>query len=53
MLDIDLFCYLQGIINFDTKIPDRALDLGMPEQELNSPEVACSPIDQGSPGAAQ
>ena len=28
--------------------PDRAFDLGMPEQELDGPQVASAPIDQSS-----
>jgi hypothetical protein len=43
-----LFRYCQGVINLDAKISDRAFDLGMPEQQLDSPQVARSPIDQRS-----
>jgi hypothetical protein len=43
-----LFRYRQGVIDLDAEIPHRAFDLGMPEQELDSPQVACPPIDQGS-----
>ena len=46
--DINLFRYCWGIIDLDAEIPDRAFDLGMPEQELDSPQVARSPVDQGS-----
>ena len=46
--DINLFGYCQGVIDLNAEIPDRAFDLGMPEQELDSPQVACPPIDQGS-----
>ena len=51
--DINLFRYCQGIIDLDAEISDRAFDLGMPQQELDSPQVACPPIDQGSFCAAQ
>jgi hypothetical protein len=51
--DINLFCYCQGVIDLDAETPDRALDLAMPKQELDSPQVACPPIDQGSFCAAQ
>jgi hypothetical protein len=44
--DINLFRYCQSVIDLDAKIPDRAFDLGMTEQELNGPQVACSSIDQ-------
>jgi hypothetical protein len=30
--DINLFRYCRGVIDFDAEIPDRAFDLGMPEQ---------------------
>ena len=46
--DVNPFRYCQGVIDLDAKISDRALNLGMPKQELDSPQVACSPIDQGS-----
>jgi hypothetical protein len=46
--DINLFRYCQGVIDLDAEIPDRAFDLGMPEQELDGPEISRPPIDQGS-----
>src|SRR6478672_8579358 len=46
--DIDLFRYCQGIVDLDAEVPDRAFDLGMPEQELDGPEIARAPIDQCS-----
>ena len=51
--DINLFRYRQGVIDLDAEIPDRAFDLGMPEQELDGSEIACAPIDQGSFCASQ
>jgi hypothetical protein len=30
--DINLFRYGQGVIDLNAEIPDRAFDLGMPEQ---------------------
>ena len=45
--DINLFRYCQGVIDLDAEIPDRAFDLGMPEQELDGPEISRPPIDQG------
>src|SRR5471032_560237 len=51
--DFNLFSYCQGIVDLDAEIPDRAFDLGMPEQELDGPEIARPPIDQGSFSAAQ
>jgi hypothetical protein len=43
--DINLFRYCQGVIDLNAEIPDRAFDLGMPEQELDGSEIACAPID--------
>src|SRR5581483_4176025 len=51
--DINLFSYCQGVIDLDAKIPDRAFDLGMPEQELDGPEIPGAPVDQGSLGASE
>jgi hypothetical protein len=45
---MSLFRYCQGIVYFDPEIPDRAFDLGVAEQKLDSPKVACSPVNQGS-----
>jgi hypothetical protein len=43
-----LFRYCQSIVYFDPEIPDRTFDLGVPEQKLDSPKVARSPVNQGS-----
>ena len=51
--DVNLFRYCQGVIDLDAEIPDRAFDLGMPEQELDSSEIACPSIDQGRFCASQ
>ena len=51
--DINLFRYCQSVVDFDAEIPDRAFDLGMPEQELDSPQIARPPIDQGCLCASQ
>ena len=53
ILDVNLLRYCEGIIYFDAEIPDRAFDLGMPQQELNSPKIAGPPVDQGSFCASQ
>jgi hypothetical protein len=45
--DINLFRYCQRVIDLNAKMPDRAFDLGMPEQELDGPEITCPSIDQG------
>lgn len=51
--DINLFRYCQGVIDLNAQIPDRAFDLGMPEQKLDGPEISRPPIDQGSFCASQ
>jgi hypothetical protein len=32
-----LFRNCEGVIDLDAEVPDRAFDLGVPEQELHSP----------------
>ena len=51
--DINLFRYCQGVIDLDAEILDRAFDLGMTEQKLDSPEIARPAVDQGSFRASQ
>jgi hypothetical protein len=51
--DINLFRYCQSVIDLDAQILDRALDLRMPQQELDGPEISCPSINQGSLCAAQ
>ena len=46
--DINLFRYCQGVIDLDAEIPDCALDLGVPKQELDGSEIAGAAVDQGS-----
>src|SRR3954453_22568069 len=50
---INLFRYCERVIDLDAKIPNRALDLGMSQQELNGPQVACPSINQRSFRAAE
>jgi hypothetical protein len=40
-----LFRYCESVIYLDAEITDRALDLGMPEQKLDGPEIARPPVD--------
>jgi hypothetical protein len=51
--DINFFRYCQGVIDFDAEIPDGAFELGMPQQELNGPEIARPSIDLGGLGTPQ
>jgi hypothetical protein len=43
----------QSVINLDTEIANRALDLGVTEQQLDGPQIAGAAIDQGSLGPPQ
>src|SRR4029077_7515587 len=52
-LDIDLFAYRDSVINLDAQVSHGAFDLGVAEQELNSTQVSCAPIDQRSLGPPQ
>ena len=45
--DINLFRYCQSVIDFNAKVSDRTFDLGMPKQQLDGPQVARPPVDQG------
>jgi hypothetical protein len=51
--NIDLLRDLDRIVDLYAKIPHRALDLGVTEQELDSPEIAGSPVDQHCLRASQ
>ena len=41
--DLSLFRYREGVVDLDAEISDRALDLGVTEQELDRPQVAGAP----------
>jgi hypothetical protein len=51
--DINLFCYGQGVIDLDAEVSDGAFDLGVAEQKLHGPQVACAPVDQGGFGPSE
>ena len=44
--DVDLLCDCQGIINFNTKIPNSAFDLFVTKKQLYCSQIACASIDQ-------
>jgi hypothetical protein len=48
-----LFRHCQCIIDLDAEVPHGAFDFGMPEQELNGPQVSRAPIDQGCLGSPE
>jgi len=51
--DLDFLGDLNGIIDLDTKISNRALDLRVAQQQLYRAQVASSPVDQRRLGSAQ
>ena len=51
--DIDLFCYREGVINLDTEIAYRALDLGVAEQKLHGAEISGALVNQRRFGASE
>src|SRR5258707_7851445 len=51
--DINSFCYCQSIIHFDAEISDRAFDLGVAKQKLDSPKIARAPVNQSSLRASE
>ena len=42
-----------GIVDLNTQVADSALDLGVTEQQLYSPQVTGSSVDQGRLGPAE
>ena len=44
--DINLFGYGEGIVDLDAEIPDGAFDFGVPQQELDSPQISRASINQ-------
>src|SRR5882724_3231321 len=51
--DINLFCYCQRIVHFDAEVSNRAFDLGVAEQKLDSPSITGAPVDQSSLRASE
>jgi hypothetical protein len=45
-LNFCLLGYFERVIDLDSKITHRAFKLGMPEQQLNGPQVLRAPVDQ-------
>src|SRR5580692_4928111 len=46
LLHLRLLSHLEGIVDFDTEVADRALELRMSKQKLDCAEVLRSPVDQ-------
>jgi hypothetical protein len=51
--DVDLLGYGERVINLDSEIADRALDLRVAYQKLNRSKIPCFLIDQRSLGPAE
>ena len=51
--DINLFCYRKRIVYLDPEVSHGALDLRVAKQELDSTQIARSPIDQRRLGSAE
>jgi hypothetical protein len=52
-LHLSLLSHLQSVVDLDSQVSNRALELGMPKQQLHCSEILRSTIDQGGLGAAQ
>jgi hypothetical protein len=44
--NVSLFCYGEGVIDLDSKISRRTLNLGVAKQQLDRPKIARSSVDQ-------
>jgi hypothetical protein len=44
-LDLNLLGNQEGVVHINPEISHGTLDLAVPQQELDGPEIACSPID--------
>ena len=42
-VDVNLFCYRDGVVDLDAEISDRTFDLGVPQMELDGSQIAGSP----------
>ena len=50
--NVDLLGHFQGIVDLDTEVTHRAVEIGMAEQQLYGPEILGSSVNQGCLGAA-
>lgn len=51
--DVDFLRDLDGVVDLNSEVAYRALDLGMSEQQLDGPQVAGPSIDQRGLGSPQ
>ena len=45
MLDVDLLCYVQSILELNTQLAYRTIDLSVAQQQLHSAQIAGLAID--------
>jgi hypothetical protein len=43
--DIRMLGQFKRIVDFDSKVPDGILQLGVPQQQLHGPQVLCPAVD--------
>ncbi len=43
--DIRLLGYFKRIVDFDSKVPDGILQLGVPQQQLHRPQILYPAVD--------
>src|SRR5216684_6389234 len=51
LLSLRLFSHRQSVIHFNAKVPHGALQLGVTEEQLDSPQILCATVNQRSFGA--
>src|SRR6266852_7730431 len=51
--DVDLFGYGESVVDLNAEIAHRALNLLVPQQQLNGPQVASAAVDECRLGSAQ
>ena len=45
--DVDFLGDIKRVVDLDAEVSNRAFDLGVAEEQLNRPQVARAPVDQG------
>ena len=51
--DINLFRYGESVVDLNSEIPHRALNLIVSQQKLHGPQIASAAVDKGRFGSAQ
>ena len=47
----NLFRNQKGVVDINPQIPNCAFNLGVTQQELDGPEITCSPVDHSGFGS--